>query len=235
MNELEFKCGNPGASKFGNFINYYQFHPPDERISMLAPEIWSSAFKADRGCALDVGCNSGDLTVALKDFLTNVVDTPISILGVDVDPVLIRRACEKQSPRNLTFKCLDIMSDTGDIFTDFLKPRNRTRFDIVFCFSITMWIHLNHGDDGLRKFLAKVASLSDFLVIEPQPWKCYRTAVKRLKLGKAEFPNFKALQLRNNVESEIETFIVDKCGLEKVGESGLTKWGRKLLFFKRNT
>lgn len=59
MNELDFKCGNPGASTFGNFINYYQFHPPDERISMLAPEMWSSAFKAGRGCALDVGCNSG--------------------------------------------------------------------------------------------------------------------------------------------------------------------------------
>lgn len=161
--------------------------------------------------------------------------SPISVLGVDIDPVLIQRACEKQLPGSLTFKCLDIMSDTEDIFTDFLEPHNRTRFDIVFCFSITMWIHLNHGDDGLRKFLAKVASLSGFLVIEPQPWKCYKTAVKRLKLGKAEFPKFKELHLRNNVESDIEAFIVEKCGLEKVGESGLTKWGRKLLFFKRNT
>jgi hypothetical protein len=37
-----------------------------------------------------------------------------------------------------------------------------------------MWIHLNHGDDGLWAFLEQVSSMTDHLIVEPQPWKCYR-------------------------------------------------------------
>jgi Bicoid-interacting protein 3 (Bin3) len=46
------------------------------------------------------------------------------------------------------------------------------RFDLVIGLSLTMWIHLRQGDDGLFDFLSSVASLTDRLVIEPQPWKC---------------------------------------------------------------
>lgn len=54
--KLQFKGGNPGAVQFGNFINYYQFHPPEERINLLPKNIWRS----DQPCiALDIGCNAG--------------------------------------------------------------------------------------------------------------------------------------------------------------------------------
>ena len=41
---------------------------------------------------------------------------------------------------------------------------------------MTKWIHLNHGDAGLRRFFARV--LADLrpggvFVFEPQPWKSY--------------------------------------------------------------
>jgi hypothetical protein len=41
-----------------------------------------------------------------------------------------------------------------------------------------MWIHLNHGDEGLTKFLEVVASYSKYILLEPQPWKCYQTAAR---------------------------------------------------------
>ncbi len=41
-----------------------------------------------------------------------------------------------------------------------------------------MWIHLNHGDEGLTKFLEVVARYSDYILLEPQPWKCYQTAAR---------------------------------------------------------
>jgi hypothetical protein len=44
--------------------------------------------------------------------------------------------------------------------------------------SVTMWIHLNHGDDGLSRFLEVVASYTHYLLLEPQPWKCYQTAAR---------------------------------------------------------
>lgn len=177
------------------------------------------------------------MTIALHDYLTKSVGiTECRILGVDIDPTLIERACDKNSLENITFKCLDIMSENSNsqnALIQFLEGENCNRFDIVFCFSITMWIHLNHGDDGLKRFLKKVSDLSNFLVIEPQPWKCYKTAVKRFKLGKSEFSKFKELQIREKVEEEIEAFILQHCGLEKVKESDRTDWGRKLIFFKR--
>lgn len=48
---------DPGASKYGNFINYYQFHPPVERLEQLPRGIWTST--DDTFLALDIGCNAG--------------------------------------------------------------------------------------------------------------------------------------------------------------------------------
>ncbi|XP_066142126.1 probable RNA methyltransferase CG11342 [Euwallacea fornicatus] len=236
MTELNFKCGNPGAVQFGNFINYYQFHPPNKRIAMLPTNIWDIVGQGTKYCALDVGCNAGDLTIALYDFLNqNESSKKCNILGIDIDSTLIQRANEKNHSDNIVFKCIDIMADQApnDIIKEFLKSKKKTVFNIVFCFSITMWIHLNHGDEGLRRFLKKITYISNFLIIEPQPWKCYKTAVKRFKLGKSEFPKFQELKIRQKVEEEIENFIVEECDFDKVEESCRTEWGRKLLFFRR--
>lgn len=56
MSDLNFKNGNPGAVLYGNFINYYQFHPPDERIKLLPENLFISEEKI---VALDIGCNAG--------------------------------------------------------------------------------------------------------------------------------------------------------------------------------
>lgn len=234
MEDLNFKNSNPGAVQYGNFINYYQFHPRENRISLLPTDIW---IKNNFCTVLDVGCNAGDLTWALHTFLTNTIGiTECNILGIDIDPTLIERACEQNEIDSCTFKCFNIMDGNGthhDIISDYLSLYNSSKFDIVCCFSITMWIHLNHGDDGLKIFLKKVSELSNFLVIEPQPWKCYKTAVKRLKSSDSHFPKYKELKIRQNIEEEIENFILEHCGLVKVKESIRTEWDRKLLFFRR--
>ena len=46
--------------------------------------------------------------------------------------------------------------------------------------SVTMWVHLNHGEAGLRSLLRWAASLGKALLVEPQPWRCYKAARKRL-------------------------------------------------------
>merc|ERR1712059_96084 len=76
-----------------------------------------------------------------------------------------------------------------DTLGTFLRSQGKSRFDLVCVFSVTMWVHLNHGDEGLRSFLSLLCRLGRYLLLEPQPWKCYQTASRRMRrLGKEEFP-----------------------------------------------
>lgn len=175
-----------------------------------------------------------DLTVNLYNVLKNTnIHQSCNLLGIDIDPVLIQRAREKNTAESIKFHCLNIMDSPEriNLLNKYLQKNNVEKFNVCFCFSITMWIHLNHGDDGLKNFLQTICDISDSIVIEPQPWKCYRTAVKRMKQCNKEFPHFKNLKLRNSIENDIEN-IIASYGATKIYESPKTQWGRKLLIFK---
>ncbi|XP_011250912.2 probable RNA methyltransferase CG11342 [Camponotus floridanus] len=233
---------DPGAIRHGNFINYYQFHPAEERVRQLPRGVWQrrwDAHPARKYAGLDVGCNAGNLTYMLYDFLEKAMsqDQPeISLIGVDLDPILIERAREcNRHPDYLTFECLDFLSDDcGETLRKHLAQLHKTRFDVVFCFSITMWIHLNHGDDGLEEFLRKACDLSEMIVIEPQPWKCYRNASRRLRRVKSEdFPLLKELKYTGNPTEHIEDILTRLCDFRKVTITASNDWGRTLLIYER--
>jgi len=53
----------PGAAQFGNFINYYEFNPPSNRLALFQGQ-FVDYFKSNYPeneplVCLDVGCNSG--------------------------------------------------------------------------------------------------------------------------------------------------------------------------------
>ena len=76
----------------------------------------------------------------------------------------------------------------------------------MFALSITMWIHLNNGDEGLDRFLEKLSLLANNLIIEPHPWKCYLSMRKRNKKNKVTLPySLEPLRIRNDVVTHIET------------------------------
>ncbi|PSN41831.1 putative RNA methyltransferase [Blattella germanica] len=231
--DLKFVGNDPGAVKHGNFINYYQFNSVENRIKLLPNDVWTVS--NDKFVGLDIGCNSGDLTQEIYRFLRcNGVDD-CSLMGIDLDPILISRAKEtNQYPSNVTYDCIDFMNSDGSSLSSYLSAHGKTFFDAVFCFSVTMWIHLNHGDEGLKQFLKNVSLRTNMLIIEPQPWKCYRTAVRRMKRSGGEsFPLFSELKIRDNVTSEIENILSVDCGFVKIKETVCTEWGRKLQFYKR--
>lgn len=180
-----------------------------------------------------------NLTYMLYDFLEKSLsqDHPeISLIGVDLDPILIERARESNPrPDRLTFECLDFLSDDcGETLMRHLAQLHKTRFDVVFCFSITMWIHLNHGDEGLEEFLRKACDLSEMVVIEPQPWKCYRNASRRLRRVKSEdFPLLKELKYSGNPTQHIEDILTRLCDFQKVTITACNDWGRTLLIYER--
>ena len=56
----------------------------------------------------------------------------------------------------------------------------KAEYDTIIAFSVTKWIHLNHGDEGLKRFfkrLYRTLHSGGRLILEPQPWSSYR--VKR--------------------------------------------------------
>lgn len=171
--------------------------------------------------------------MALKKILDETLNITTNFFAIDIDPILISRAQEIYKHKAISFKCLDIMEmNETNIISDYLTSKCIKKFKVSFCFSITMWIHLNHGDDGLKKFLRYIAGISEVLVIEPQPWKCYKTAVKRMKQQNFLFPQFSKLKHKQNIEHEIESYLINECNLTKIVESEKTKWERKILIFK---
>lgn len=109
----------------------------------------------------------------------------LAVLGVDIDSILITRASAKpvvlQEGDNLEFHCANVMeknfNDLTKLFLERVhRPRSTSRrsFDLITLFSVTMWIHLNHGDDGLWTFLEMISDLTEHLIVEPQPRRCYR-------------------------------------------------------------
>lgn len=56
------EINDPGAAPYGNFINYYTFNPPENRLSLIpATLLQDLGFSDGRQTTLilDVGCNSG--------------------------------------------------------------------------------------------------------------------------------------------------------------------------------
>ncbi|KAK7793485.1 hypothetical protein R5R35_010156 [Gryllus longicercus] len=244
MDNNSFLGNNPGAVRYGNFINYYSFHPPEYRISSIFDDIW----KGGDALILDIGCNSGDLTQKLYEYLQSTkaqalgseecsnVASNCFILGLDIDAILIKRARESNKfPNNVFYECSDIMSDDCDLkVLEIMQKFNKKSFDAILCFSISMWIHLNNGDEGLKKFINKICSWTDCVIIEPQPWKCYTSAVKRLKKAGGSFPfsPFSDLALARNVEVGIND-IFNTNKFVKDFETIPSNWSRKTYLYRR--
>ncbi|KAM5531932.1 hypothetical protein V8D89_014402 [Ganoderma adspersum] len=91
-------------------------------------------------------------------------------------------------PHNVTFRSADWVNDE--------VPEDAEGYDVVVAFSISKWIHLNGGDDGLKTFFRRVHKVlrpGGTFVLEPQEWDTYGKA-KRMDPRLKE--NAKDLTLR---------------------------------------
>ncbi|NXI30282.1 BN3D2 methyltransferase, partial [Sterrhoptilus dennistouni] len=224
----------PGAAPYGNFPNYSRFHPPEGRAGKGQGDT-ESVFLPQ------------ELSVALYQHLLGLQDSDSSpeapgasrelkLLCCDIDPELIRRAQQSSPfPSSISFASLDIMDPVArePFLSSFLQRFGRSSFDIGFCMSVTMWIHLNHGDRGLLELLALLASLCTFLLVEPQPWRCYRAAARRLRrLGRDDFEHFRSLRINGDMAQSVTRILTQQCAMELVRSFGSTSWDRSLLLFK---
>ena len=165
----------------------------------------------------------------------------VHMMGVDLDPVLVQRAAEQQliNPEDaIEFQSLDVMTARGQaqlICRQYLeRTTRRQKFDFVFCFSTTMWVHLNHGDEGLKDLLKFLAEWAENVIVEPQPWKCYRNAVRRMKRANVDpFPLYESLRYRSNILQDVEDIFCHQLGMSLHRRLGHSEWKRPVLWFRR--
>jgi len=123
------------------------------------------------------------------------------------------------------------------VIEQFLNRHNRLKFDVIFCFSVSMWIHLNHGDEGLSRFFQNVQKYCDQLFLfEPQPWKCYMTAARRMrKLNQPKFTHLEQMEHRQDQLIPHVTQLCQSAGLKPIAHLGQTNWNRPIILYERNT
>ena len=228
---------------FGNFRSYYGFHPMDTRLNLLPPGIFKAMWLAhgshDSFSILDLGCNEGDLSYNM--YLRAKQEIPdqvrIQLFGIDIDPILIEKAQSKYAEDGCCkFMVCDVLSQDFDSVLNRLMEENRIEtFSLISLFSITMWLHINCGDSAFYDFLKKCCGLSHHVLIEPQPWRCYRQAKKRCLKNGIPLPEYLKDSRRlepTRIEEDIAKYI-SESGL-KCKEHwclGREDWGRLLMLF----
>lgn len=91
--------------------------------------------------------------------------------------------------RKVRFICDNYVLETDDLL-ELAQPE----FDTILCLSTTKWIHLNFGDDGIKRaFKRMYAQLrpGGILVLEAQSYSSYS---KKKKLTPRIFENFQSIQ-----------------------------------------
>lgn len=232
---------------FGNFHNYYSFHSVESRLSFITADVirnaWNNIGRPTTFHMLDVGCNEGNLSLQVYHQVNEILTSygvKCTMFGIDIDDELIDRANAKAKDQllesNVHFQAINIMDTDCDKIESHMRNHQCERFHLVTAFSVTMWIHLNYDDIGLRTFLRRISSISNVVIIEPQNWKSYKNAVKRsrkLELDKPKY--FDHLKLRDDIHDQIIKFLNEDvdCKFDKYETLGQDTWGRSLHIFTK--
>ncbi|XP_059432865.1 probable RNA methyltransferase At5g51130 isoform X2 [Corylus avellana] len=134
----------------------------------------------------------------------------------------ISRDCSPSMKRDL----YDIVSFREENFVQSRHPREK-QYDTILCLSVTKWVHLNWGDDGLITLFSKIWGLllpGGILVLEPQPWKSYQN---NRQVSETTAINYKNIIFHPECFREI---LLDKIGFRKVEDITSSLSGSKAGF-----
>lgn len=76
--------------------------------------------------------------------------------------------------------------------------------DVPLRLSVTKWIHLNEGDEGIRRFFQRVHSVlrpAGVFILEPQEWETYAKARRLDPVGTSMLLRSFSIILISNIEN----------------------------------
>ncbi|KAL2555210.1 putative RNA methyltransferase [Forsythia ovata] len=103
----------------------------------------------------------------------------------------------------------DIVSFQKGNFVQNWRPPEDTYYHTILCLSVTKWIHLNWGDEGLITLFWKVWRLlqpGGVFILEPQPWSSYHN-------NRTSAANYKTIQIP---PEDFQDILLDKIGFRRV-------------------
>src|SRR5690242_11554952 len=126
------------------------------------------------------------------------------MIGLDIDDNLISKANYNSKLRFPGSETEKINFIRSDIMSEIEVHDYHGRFEVISCFSVTKWVHLNHGDEGLQILFKRVHEYltpGGIFILEPQLWRSYR---KRRHLTERIASKFSTLKLRpQDFDSEL--------------------------------
>ena len=230
---------------FGNYPTYYGYRHSstdkiDSRLLMLKRE-W---FEGSR--VLDIGCNAGLVSIEIAQHFNPIsvegVDIDPSLIRKARQNLRLKASrCSAQNPGDTEYfpeSCLDAFGITPIVHPETPSsafPHNVTfragnwmhepnpstdegRYHVILALSVSKWIHLNEGDDGIKKFFRRVFNSllpGGLFILEPQPIESYpkKTSTKLMR------HNFESMELRPETFPEYLLGEIKFSDIESLGTS----------------
>ncbi|KAG7484029.1 hypothetical protein MATL_G00044900 [Megalops atlanticus] len=119
--------------------------------------------------------------------------------------------------------------------SDALLQTQQPEYDVILCLSVTKWVHLNWGDEGLQRLFRRVyrhLRPGGLFILEPQPWASYS---KRKKLTDTIFKNYYNIRFKPDHFSSYLTSEVGFSGYELIGTPNNSSRGfqRPIYLFRK--
>ncbi|KAG6431752.1 hypothetical protein SASPL_109835 [Salvia splendens] len=228
---------------FGNYRHYYGYRvgqdlDEDPRLNAMKREWFEGKDCLDIGCnsglvtisiAKKFGCQSivgvdidgarvEDANWTLRKIIRTDMHkvtskTPGVANGLENSATKSRDENISDSPHLPEKDLQKIVSfEKGNFVLNWHPPANKS-YHAILCLSVTKWIHLNWGDDGVIKLFAKVWTLlqpGGVFIVEPQPWTSY---YKNRLVSDTAAANYQNIQIP---PEDFQDILLDKIGFRTV-------------------
>ncbi|XP_022145083.1 probable RNA methyltransferase At5g51130 isoform X2 [Momordica charantia] len=250
------------AFPFGNYKSYYGYRIGQNLVEDPRLKVFKKEWFEGKDC-LDIGCNNGVVTIQIArkfncrsmlgvdidsdridDAYWNLKKATKLVVGQSVNGLeLGASGVPKVDTEDPTSTCSSKAQNLRKVIS--FRQRNfifndhpsDKHYDTILCLSVTKWIHLNWGDDGLITLFSKIWRLlrpGGMFVLEPQPWKSYET---NYTVSETTKNNFRTIKLH---PEDFQDILLDKIGFRTVedltpglSESNAGGFNRPIFVFQK--
>ncbi|KAG0164950.1 hypothetical protein DFQ28_009469 [Apophysomyces sp. BC1034] len=107
---------------------------------------------------------------------------------------------------------------------DWMELEDEKKYDTILALSVTKWIQLHRGDEGIKAFFMKIFEALNpggTLVLEPQNFDTYHRRAKMNEKTQSIFDNIKLLP------ENYKDFLMNEVGFSEMKELGVSDHDRK--------